>query len=364
MCGDDDARWRLARAAEESDLILIEGVMGLFDGNPSSADIATRFGIPVLCVVDARAMAQTFGAVALGLSTYRPGLPFAGALGNKVGSPYHADLLIESLPPSIAWYGNLAHDKDASLPERHLGILQASEIDDLEGRLDRLAASLGACAARTDLPPPVELHSADAPRPGPLLKSQWIAVARDAAFGFIYPANVEALESMGAELCYFSPLAGESLPEGGCDAVWLPGGYPELHADGLGKRGTFWAALRRHALEEGKPVLAECGGMMSLLEELVDKEGVPHRMAGLLPGRVVMGQGVAALGTLVVDLPEGTIRGHTYHFSKTETQLEPLARAATLEGRPGEAVYRCNRITATYMHLYFPSNPEAVAALF
>jgi cobyrinic acid a,c-diamide synthase len=142
MCGEADARVRLAQAAACSDLILLEGVMGLYDGKPSAADLACRFRIPVLVVIDAWAMAQTFGAVAHGLASYRPELPFGGVLGNRVGSAYHAELLRESLVPGMAWYGALLHTKEATLPERHLGILQASEIQDLSERLDKLADAL------------------------------------------------------------------------------------------------------------------------------------------------------------------------------------------------------------------------------
>jgi len=160
MCGESDARWRLARAAADSDLILIEGVMGLFDGQPSAADLAVLFGIPVLTLIDARAMAQTFGAIAHGLAHYRPGLPFAGVLANRVGSPRHAvgstrhaDLLRDSLPAGIAWFGALPRTDD-SLPERHLGLLQAAEVSDLAARLDLLADALAATTA-VDLPPTV-----------------------------------------------------------------------------------------------------------------------------------------------------------------------------------------------------------------
>ena len=125
MCGEADIAWRLHAAARESDLILVEGVMGLYDGAPSGADIARRFGIPVMAVIDARAMAQTFGAVACGLANYQPGLPFAGVLANHVGSARHADMLRESLPAGMRWFGAVMRDADAALPERHLGLLQA-----------------------------------------------------------------------------------------------------------------------------------------------------------------------------------------------------------------------------------------------
>ena len=359
MCGEDDARWRLARAAEESDLILIEGVMGLFDGQPSAADIATRFGVPVMALIDAGAMAQTFGAVAHGLASYRPGLPFAGVLANRSASEGHTKLLRDSIPPSMGWFGALPKSHD-SLPERHLGLLQAAEITDLEARLDALADALQA-SATVDLPKPVNFEIAPAPDVKPRLAGQRIAIARDAAYGFIYPANLETLSALGAELCFFSPVAGDRLPD--CDAVWLPGGYPELHADALSQHAALWQALKNH-VAAGKPLLAECGGMMSLFEEVVDKAGVSHRFGGLLPGRSVMQKRLAALGTQFVDLPEGRIAGHTFHYSKSETPLTPLVRASTADGRDGEAIYRQGRLTASYVHFYFPSNPVAVAGLF
>jgi len=368
MCGEADARWRLARAAADSDLILIEGVMGLFDGEPSAADLAERFGIPVMALIDAGAMAQTFGAVAHGLATYRPGLPFAGVLANRVGSARHADMLRASLPAGMGWFGALPRSND-SLPERHLGLLQAAEISDLEVRLDQLADALTASAfpqgdlppGAVALPPAVNFDAAPAPDVLPLLAGQRIAIARDAAYAFIYPANLETLAALGAELRFFSPLAGDPLPD--CDAVWLPGGYPELHAGALSQRHGLWQALGRH-VAAGKPLHAECGGMMSLFEEIVDKAGTSYRFAGLLPGRAVMQARLAALGTQFVDLPEGRLAGHTFHYSTNETPLAPLRRARTADGRDGEAIYRQGPLTASYVHFYFPANPAAVAGLF
>ncbi len=360
MCGEADARWRLARAAQDSDLILVEGVMGLFDGTPSAADIACRFNIPVMAMIDAGAMAQTFGAVAHGLATYRPGLPFAGVLANRVGSERHAAMARDSLPAGMGWFGALPRNPDAVLPERHLGLLQAAEIDDIETRLDSLADALAASAV-VDLPEPVEFDDVPPPSIAPLLAGRRVAIARDAAYGFIYPANLETLRSLGAELRFFSPVAGDTLPE--CDAVWLPGGYPELHAAALSANQALWAALRAH-VAAGKPLLAECGGMMSLFEKVTDKAGETHAFAGLLPGISVMQKRLAALGMQFADLPEGRLQGHTFHYSKSETRLQPLVRAQTQDGREGEAIYRQERLTASYVHFYFASNPAATAALF
>ena len=360
ICGEEDIRARLARAARENDLILVEGVMGLFDGQPSSADIAERFGLPVLAVIDARAMAQTFGAVVFGLANFRPGLPFHGALANRVGSQRHADMLKASMPETVRWCGALPRQEAAALPSRHLGLLPAAEIDDLLARIDLLADAL-ATTSLAELPPAVPFAlPAAAPLPR-RLAGRKIAIARDAAFCFIYPANLDLLRELGAELVFFSPLAGESLPV--CDAVWLPGGYPELHAERLAAQHDLIAQLARH-VEDGKPLLAECGGMMFLFEQLVDLEARSYRMAGLLPGKTVMGKRLAALGSQRVELPEGVLRGHAFHHSRCETDLPPLANAETPDGRPGEPVWRKNRLTASYFHFYFPSNPEATASLF
>jgi cobyrinic acid a,c-diamide synthase len=360
MCGAEDAAARLAKAAAEAELILVEGVMGLHDGSPSAADIAIRFGIPVLAVIDAAAMAQTFGAIAHGLAGYLPGLPFAGVLANRVGSEFHAQLLKDSLPPAIGWFGALSSEESARLPERHLGLLQAGEISDLEQRLDQLADRLAATAL-ADLPAPVEFPAAHAAPLPPLLSGRTIAVARDAAFAFLYPANLDLLRELGAQLRFFSPLAGDSVPD--CDAVWLPGGYPELHTEALAARRDLWAALRAD-VATGKPVLAECGGMMALFDALVGQDGRRFELAGLLPGATVMQARLAAIGLQFADLPEGRLSGHTFHYSRCETPMAPLLRATTPDGRQGEAIYRQARMTASYVHFYFPSNPAAAAALF
>ena len=359
MCGEVDARWRLAEAARNADLILVEGVMGLFDGTPSAADLAVKLGLPILAVIDGAAMANSFGAIAYGLKHYRPETPLNGAFANRVGSVHHAEMLEQSLPEDIACYGYLPRDVDAELPERHLGLLPAAEIEDLSQRIDRMADLLASTAAAR-LPPPVSFDEVKRPEVEPLLRGKTIAVARDAAFCFLYPANIECLEMLGAQLRYFSPLADSTLPP--CDAVWLPGGYPELHGAALAANRSQWNALAAH-VDAGKPLLAECGGMMALFESLFAVDGQEYALAGLMPGRVQMQKRLAGLGMQEVALPEGVLRGHTFHYSKTETDLTPLCTSEHPGGRAGEAVYRQRRLTASYMHLYFPSNPEAVARL-
>ena len=361
MVGEHDSQALLYQAAQEADLILIEGVMGLFDGTPSSADLAALFGVPVLALINAHAMAQTFGAVAYGLAHYRPGLPFAGVLANRVAGPGHADLLAESLPPDLRYFGWLPRDGEIALPDRHLGLVQAAEIVDLETRLESIAARV----ARTELaklPPPVSFPGTTLEPPAQLLKGVRIGIARDTAFAFLYPANLDTLRALGAELAFFSPLADTELPM--VDSIYLPGGYPELHLDALANNASMRESLRRHH-QAGKPLYAECGGLLYTVESLADKEGHRAPMLGLLPGHAALQSKLAGLGMQAVELPEGELRGHTFHHSRLETPLEPLAHGRRQrDGRSGEAVYRAGRLTASYLHLYFAGNPAATARLF
>ncbi|WP_457422562.1 cobyrinate a,c-diamide synthase [Roseateles sp. P5_E7] len=352
----------LARAAADADLILVEGVMGLFDGNPSSADLAAAFGLPVVCVVDASAMAQTFAALATGLQRFRTDVHHGGVIANRVGGPAHGRMLIEGLPADLPLIAALPRDASLSLPERHLGLVQAQEQPGLDAQLDAwadawdasLRPGLAFCA--------VDFRHEPEPPPPPLLQGRRIAIARDAAFGFIYPANVDLLRALGAELVFFSPVAGERLPR--CDALWLPGGYPELHAPALKANAALVDDLHAH-VAQGRPLLAECGGMLSLLDELTDAGGLAHGMAGLMPGKARLQQRVAALGLQAIDWPEGPLRGHSYHYSTLETPLAPVAHASNPNGgKTAEALYQRGSLRASYVHHYFPSNPEAIAAFF
>jgi cobyrinic acid a,c-diamide synthase len=362
MVGEHACRDLLAQAAAEADLILIEGVMGLYDGTPSSADLATVFGVPVVVVISAKAMAQTFGAVAFGLAQFRPQVPFYGVFANRVGSARHAQMLEEALPPGIRWTGHIASADEIELPERHLGLHQAGEVGDLDVRLDRAADAL-AQTALVELPPPVTFDAcASQPLPR-LLDGMHIAIARDAAFSFIYPANVTLLEALGAQVSYFSPLADEPVPDT-ADALYLPGGYPELHADTLSRHTRSADAIRAHAAAE-KPIVAECGGMLYLLEQLTDVNGTTTPMLGLLPGHATMQPRLSALGMQQIESGYGAMTGHTFHYSKLTTPLTPVRTATRPQAdAPGEAVFRAGPIVATYMHAYWPSNPAFAAALF
>ncbi len=360
MVGEEESCRLLWEAAGEADLILIEGVMGLFDGSPSAADLSRRFGVPVMAVIDGSAMAQTFGAMAHGMSSFQPDLPFDGVLANRVGSVRHGDILRDSLPPSIRWYGALPRSAEVELPSRHLGLVQAEELADLDSRLDAAADAL-ALSADTDLPPSVSFAAPLSTPLEPLLKGVRIGVARDAAFAFLYQANLDLLQALGAELLFFSPLRFTRLPA--VDSLYLPGGYPELHLRGLSRNRAMADAIRAHH-EAGKPILAECGGMLYLFDGLTDLGGERTQMLGLLPGEARMQKRLTALALQEVALPEGRLRGHTFHHSELESPLEPLARGECPNyKRTAEAVYRKGRLTASYIHFYLPSDPAAAAAL-
>jgi cobyrinic acid a,c-diamide synthase len=361
ITGVEPCRRLLAQAASEADLVLIEGVMGLYDGAPSSADLARAFGVPGIAVIDASAMGHSAGALALGLRDYGP-VELAGVIANRIASPAHAAMVASSLR-TIPLLGHLTQ-QERSLPERHLGLLQPAEVADLDAMLDRIAGQLALDReAWTALREP-RFDTGAAEEPGKrLLAGKTIAIARDAAFAFLYPANLDCLQALGARLSFFSPLADEAVPPN-ADAVYLPGGYPELHAVKL-SAASAWRASLRQAHADGKPIWAECGGMMALAESLADASGNAWPMAGLLPATVSMQTRLAGLGPQGLETAHGVLRGHTFHYSRLDTAVRPVAHTLRHpSGDAGEAVYRIGSLTASYFHAYFPSCPGAVAALF
>ncbi len=360
MGGEDHCRQLLYEAAGDADLILIEGVMGLFDGERSSADLAMLLNIPVLAVIDGSAMAQTFGAIVHGLATYRSGLPFAGVFANRIASEGHYQMLAESLPQGVTAYGWLARDVDITLPERHLGLVQAAEVSDLDARIVRSSVALR--DVNDALPAPATFTAPETEAIPSWLSGLRIAIAHDAAFAFLYRANLELLQALGAELAFFSPLDDNIVPE--ADALYLPGGYPELHLERLAPNAPMKRAIHGfHAA--GRPIVAECGGMLYLLESLTDVRGKRADMLGLLPGHAAMQDRLANLGLHSIALPEGTLRGHTFHYSRMESPCAPITHSqGARQHGAGEPIYRQGRLTASYLHLYFPSNPEASARLF
>lgn len=360
MVGEQNCRQLLAKAAMEADVILIEGVMGLFDGDPSTADLAARLDIPVLAVIDGSAMAQTFGALAYGLAHYRQDITIAAVIANQVGSERHYQMLLESLPDDLPCYASLSRQNETTLPSRHLGLIQADEITDLDQRLAHLTKQL--TINDSIQLPPINFIRLEEKSYSLQLKNVRIAVARDAAFSFIYQANLDLLEAMGAELQFFSPIHSEQLPE--CDSIYLPGGYPELHLQTLANNTAIYTAITSHYLAN-KPIVAECGGMLYLTESLTDKEGNHAPMVSLLAGHAVLQSRLTALALQEVILNSKPIRGHTYHHSLFETECTAIAHAINPNGKHcHEAVYQQRRLTASYIHFYFPSNPAAVVELF
>jgi cobyrinic acid a,c-diamide synthase len=375
LVGEQGCRALLYRAAMESDLILIEGVMGLFDGTPSSADLAKYFNIPVLGVIDAKAMAQTFAAVTFGLAKFCEDLPFSGVIANRVNTERHAELLSASLPNDFRFYGRMPKDDTITLPERHLGLVQAQELSDIDAQLDKAASHI-ANTGLTALPAQVEFFPQEIDNQEKIIEGALagtrIIIIRDSAFSFIYAANIAFLTQTGAQLIYCSALADAHLPEG--DILYIPGGYPELYAEKLMDNVTFLRDIRAFSASN-KPIVAECGGMLYLLEQLTDMQGQQFSMAGLMPGKATMQKKLAAIGSQWVALPafsgaaedsaEHIMRGHSFHYSCAEIDLAPSGQTTHHPSeRAGEYVYQHNNILASYMHWYFPSNPSLTLRIF
>lgn len=367
MAGEAYCRQRLFEAAREADLIIVEGAMGVFDGEPSSADLAARFQLPLVIVMDVKGMAQTAAALVAGIAGFRDDVSIAGLIANACASQRHRELIAAALPESIPLLAALPRDPDMALPERHLGLVQAEEIrDELEARFEAGARVLEAQGLAEKLMqlPPVVFHAPADPLEAPpqALEGVTIGVARDAAFSFIYQANLDLLQAMGAQLRFFSPINDSELP--GCDALWLPGGYPELHGAELAANRPMKAAIQA-LFTAGKPILAECGGLLYCLETLTDYQDRTHEMLGLLAGQGAMKGRRGCQGMQTANLPEGAIRGHAHHRSVSQGTPVPIAQGQRQRHpAPGEAIYRERRLTASYLHLYFPNNPTAVARLF
>lgn len=313
------------RQAAGHDLLVVEGAMGLFDGaangKGSAADLASGLGIPVVLVVDCARQAQSVGALVHGFRTFREDVRIAGVLLNKVGSARHEAMLRAALQPlGVTVLGALPRSEDLALPERHLGLVQAEEHDALEVFLERAAER---CASHVDLP---ALSDCAGPLTGPqgnearlpVPPGQRIAVARDVAFSFSYPHLLAFWQAQGAEVSFFSPLADEGASSE-ADAVYLPGGYPELHAGKLSAANGFRAAMQA-AARAGTLIYGECGGYMTLGSGLVDADGNRHEMLGLLPLETSFETRCRHLGYRRLKplggLPwTGTLAAHEFHYA-------------------------------------------------
>lgn len=362
LLGLPACRALVMEAAQQADLVLIEGVMGLYDGTPSSADLANAFGVPVLAVIDASAMAQTVGAIALGLRDFGP-VQLLGVVANRIASDGHLSM-IQSTLRDIPVLASLRRQEQV-LPERHLGLVLPEEVDGIDEILNRIAVEVALDIDAWDAIPRMsfteeEWSVAEVPK---LLAGKSIAVARDACFAFLYPANLLALEQMGAELSYFSPLANQVIPAQ-ADALYLPGGYPELHAETLSQAQNWLQSLDAFQQAQ-KPIYAECGGMISLVDRLIDQTGKVWSMAGLLAGTITMQKRLAALGMQSWITTDGELRGHTFHYSTFDTPLFASAHTVRQNTQDqGAVIYQVGSLQATYFHAYFPSNYAATARLF
>ena len=358
------------RESEDAAIVIAEGVMGVFDGvaepgqtsHASTADLAALTGWPVVLVLDVSAQVETAAAVALGCARYRPDVEVAGVILNRVAGDAHARMITPALAKiGIACFGALPRRDDLALPERHLGLVQAAETTDIEARLDRIAdaiantVDLDAILAATR--PARTLH---AECRAPLLPpGQRIALAQDAAFAFTYPHIVAGWRHAGADVVPFSPLADEA-PDPDADAVWLPGGYPELHAGRLAAASRFHDGLKTLAAK-GRAVHGECGGYMVLGAGLEDADGVRHAMTGLLgvetsfaKPRMTLGYRRARLLTASALGPPGTeIMGHEFRFATVAAHAEdPLLAAVEASGATvAERGARRGTVTGTFLHV-------------
>jgi cobyrinic acid a,c-diamide synthase len=365
MAGENYCRYQFYQAAKEADLIIVEGAMGMFDGNPSSADLASTFNIPMAIVMDVKGMAQTAAAIAMGLAGYRDDVQVAGLIANSCSTERHRQLIEDALPDSLPLLATLARSELVALPERHLGLVQASEVrDELEQRFEAGADWLVEAGLENILErfATVEFKFAELPIAEPYLKNKVIAVAKDEAFSFIYQANLLILRELGAEVKFFSPINDTAIPA--ADALWLPGGYPELHAQKLADNFSMLKSIKNFS-DEQKPILAECGGFLYCLEDLTDLNDEIHVMANILAGQGAMKGKRGCQGMQTAIFPEGEIRAHAHHRSRSFNMPEALSHGRRQRHpAPGEAMYRHHNLNASYLHLFFPSNPKAISCLF
>jgi cobyrinic acid a,c-diamide synthase len=376
LMGAAAVRGTFTRNAAHADISLIEGVMGLFDGasptdlSGSSAEIAQLLDCPIVLMADAGGMARTLSAVVKGFTCFEPGIAPRAVIANRIGSAGHLSLLQKAQLPEAPVLGGLLKRAELGFAERHLGLVAAQEADH-EAAFEAWADEV---EAHCDVPALLQLARDAAPLPAatPTARSTSprcrIGVARDAAFHFYYDENLRLLEAAGAQLVEFSPLTDADLPS--LDGVYIGGGYPELHAAQLAANTSMRAALTTHA-RTGKPLYAECGGLMYLSEALVDLQGQSHPMLGLVPGRAIMQEKLQALGYVEVTTrapsPLGAAgtryRGHQFRYSMFEsgvaTQLDMQVKRT---GKVQAEGYGKDNVLASYVHGHWASNPQVAEA--
>jgi cobyrinic acid a,c-diamide synthase len=366
----------VAGISDGVEILLIEGVMGLFDGvagaagrTGATADIAARFGLPVLLVLDVAGQSQSAAAVVRGFASHDPAVRIAGVILNRVGSERHRALVADAIAAlDIPVVGAVPREESIALPERHLGLVQAMEHDDLAARLDRLAAiaerHIDLARVVASAVPLTRLPASGACALAP--PGQRIALASDAAFTFVYPHILDGWRRTGAEIITFSPLNDEPPPES-CDCCWLPGGYPELHAGTIASADRFRSGLARFA--ETRAVHGECGGYMVLGEGLQDADGARHAMTGLLGHATSFVTRKLHLGyreaRLLSDGPLGpagtTVRGHEFHYAALISARDeaPFADLHDGQGRPlGPSGGRRGRVSGSFFHAIAQERPQ------
>jgi len=367
------------RGSEGADISIIEGVMGFYDGKEatsdkgSTAEISILTESPVLLVLNCQSMARSAAAIVKGFQLFNPVVRIVGVIANKVGSVGHYRIVKEAVEQEcgIPVLGFLAREEGIEIPERHLGLVPSVERGELQPLFDRLAEAI---AKNVDLEQLLQLAQADplhvdeklfTPQQGnPRMR---IAIAKDAAFHFYYPENIELLEANGAECLFFSPLEGETVPAD-ADGLYIGGGFPEEFAAQLAADEQVKASFR-DAIRSGLPTLAECGGFMYLTEQLVTTDSQAFPMVGLIPGTVTMQKKLAALGYREVRGYEGNFllnsgeeaRGHEFHYStfQSREELTPAYETKGLRGVKAEG-YLAGNLVAGYTHLHFASNPGIV----
>jgi cobyrinic acid a,c-diamide synthase len=376
-----DTFWRVAR---EADVAIIEGVMGLFDGSAptsrvgSTADVAVLLQAPIVLVIDAAGMAASVGALVHGFRTYDPDVRVAGVILNRVGGEGHYHYLLPALvQEGVEVLGYLPKDPELVIPERHLGLLPASEEDRVTPLLERLIALTerhvdlnGVMQLAQSAPPPVSLDSVSHQSSSPRIRVAW---AQDEAFHFAYQENLDLLAAAGAEIVLFRPLHDAHVPDG-IDAIWLSGGFPELFAAPLAANTAMRESLHACA-EQGVPIYAECGGFMYLCEWLEDAHGRRYPQVGLIPGGTRMTEQLQQFGyaeaTFLQDTllgPRGTtVRGHRFHYSVYEPGVTSGSAAYRItRRRTGEAQlegFHMRNVLATYFHIHLGSQPQMARCL-
>jgi cobyrinic acid a,c-diamide synthase len=371
LMGRTAALGTFARAAAGADVALVEGVMGLFDGasptgeEGSTAEMAKWLAAPVLLLADASGMARSFGALVAGFARFDAALPLAGVIANRVGSRGHLDLLRQALAGGPPLLGGLPRNEQHAFPGRHLGLRTAdASIDARLAAWGALVAdwwNVEAVLALARSAPPLPAPPAVEPGRARLCR---IGVAFDEAFHFYYEDNLRRLGELGAELCRFSPIHDTRLPD--VDGLYLGGGYPEVHAGALAANAGMLADVRAFAAR-GRPVYAECGGLMYLCQGIRALDGSAQAMVGLIPGEAVMSDKLEALGYVEVETQTATclggaglrFRGHQFRYSRLQG-AGPDCAYSVRKRRGGETApegYRAGSVLASYVHAHWASNP-------